>query len=527
MPALATKTNLEQLRKHLELAAFARIRIQAHQEDCPESDKETSEKVEAWKRAVIEYIAEALKQIRVLPELQALIPPLIDTELTQLRENLIAEGVRDPLVLWLSNDGDLILLDGHNRRNIIAEESLVFEVVTLPFDSRLEAKAWMLANQLGRRNLNALQRSVMLGDYYNATKATHGGDRKSSSVQNEPLKTRAEEIAEEHGVSKSSVKRAGKAAEGIERLEEHHPEAREKALTRTDINQSDLVGLASAPEEEVAAAAIALINDEPLPKTEPKPAIDPDDPQLDLIEFINGLDGGLGPELSIRTPEPESLDHRESVRKLMTSSLTDEHATPQDLFDALNAEFGFTLDVSATAENAKCARYFDKEVDALTQSWAPLDEQDGGPGFMNHPYSQHYAFLQKAFLTAMNGERTMVCLAKVDTRTKWWWDFCRFGQVRFLEGGLVFGGAESGAPFPNAVVIFPQDMATNPKYRPSTQYWDWAGKRQAKLSILSKANFHANKAIILDDTVFAPGPEGNWGRWQTEPVLYKGKSRFG
>ena len=35
------------------------------------------------------------------------------------------------------------------------------------------------------------------------------------------------------------------------------------------------------------------------------------------------------------------------------SSKTDLHATPQDFFDKLNAEFGFTLDVCATADNAK------------------------------------------------------------------------------------------------------------------------------------------------------------------------------
>lgn len=39
----------------------------------------------------------------------------------------------------------------------------------------------------------------------------------------------------------------------------------------------------------------------------------------------------------------------------VTSSATDEWATPQGEYDLLNREFGpFTLDVCATAENAKC-----------------------------------------------------------------------------------------------------------------------------------------------------------------------------
>jgi site-specific DNA-methyltransferase (adenine-specific) len=60
----------------------------------------------------------------------------------------------------------------------------------------------------------------------------------------------------------------------------------------------------------------------------------------------------------------------------MPQSLTDEWATPQDLFDELNREFGFTLDVCATPENAKCADYFTKEQNALDQVWGGglLDE---------------------------------------------------------------------------------------------------------------------------------------------------------
>ena len=36
------------------------------------------------------------------------------------------------------------------------------------------------------------------------------------------------------------------------------------------------------------------------------------------------------------------------------SSKTDIWATPQDLFDRLDAEFHFTLDPCSTHENAKC-----------------------------------------------------------------------------------------------------------------------------------------------------------------------------
>ena len=55
------------------------------------------------------------------------------------------------------------------------------------------------------------------------------------------------------------------------------------------------------------------------------------------------------------------------------SSKTDLHATPQDFFDRLNALWAFDLDVCATPENAKCARYFTKEQDGLAQEWGGAD----------------------------------------------------------------------------------------------------------------------------------------------------------
>ncbi len=44
-------------------------------------------------------------------------------------------------------------------------------------------------------------------------------------------------------------------------------------------------------------------------------------------------------------------------------------ATPQWLFDELNAEFNFTLDPSATPENAKCERFYTLADNGLIQNW--------------------------------------------------------------------------------------------------------------------------------------------------------------
>ena len=47
--------------------------------------------------------------------------------------------------------------------------------------------------------------------------------------------------------------------------------------------------------------------------------------------------------------------------------------TPQKLFDELDAEFHFTLDVAASDENHKCARYFTQSDDGLRQNgWTDM-----------------------------------------------------------------------------------------------------------------------------------------------------------
>ena len=64
------------------------------------------------------------------------------------------------------------------------------------------------------------------------------------------------------------------------------------------------------------------------------------------------------------------------------SSATEEWATPDDFFRALDAEFHFTLDPCSTDANAKCAKHYTKEQDGLAQDWT------GERVFCNPPYGR-------------------------------------------------------------------------------------------------------------------------------------------
>ena len=57
------------------------------------------------------------------------------------------------------------------------------------------------------------------------------------------------------------------------------------------------------------------------------------------------------------------------ITKGLFSSNTDMWATPQWLFDKLDEEFHFTVDVCAVVENAKCRTFFSPEMDGLSINW--------------------------------------------------------------------------------------------------------------------------------------------------------------
>jgi len=130
------------------------------------------------------------------------------------------------------------------------------------------------------------------------------------------------------------------------------------------------------------------------------------------------------------------------------SSKTDLWATPQDFFDKLNAEFGFTLDVCALPENAKCERYFTQLDNGLEQTWQ-------GICWMNPPYGREIGlWVRKAYESSLNGT-TVVCLLPARTDTSWWHTWVKDGaEVRFIRGRLKFGGSKNSAPFPSAVAVF-------------------------------------------------------------------------
>lgn len=132
--------------------------------------------------------------------------------------------------------------------------------------------------------------------------------------------------------------------------------------------------------------------------------------------------------------------------------------TPQYLFEALDKEFQFKIDLCAIGGNNNKTPMYAKDYFKFLAS-----DFKGCAGFMNPPYSEPLHFLQKAY--ADSKHMVIVCLIKADTSTKAWgvfWDYetnrAKPGvEVRFLPKRLKFerNGIPSShsANFPSAIVV--------------------------------------------------------------------------
>lgn len=124
-----------------------------------------------------------------------------------------------------------------------------------------------------------------------------------------------------------------------------------------------------------------------------------------------------------------------------------EWTTPRDLFDELDAEFHFNLDVASTDENALCVRHYTQSDDGLTKRW-------DGSVWCNPPYGRAIeAWMRKAAETDEGG--VVVCLVPARTDTNWWHEYAtKASEIRFIRGRLKFGNVGKPAPFPSAIVIY-------------------------------------------------------------------------
>jgi len=381
------------------------------------------------------------------PEFQSLIPPLAPEELAQLEANILADGCRDPLVVWLPNDTkceecggaidfankewrrndfdeaheeywtaqcqecdmdymeddlDHVLIDGHNRYAICTKHGLPFETVAKEFAGRAEARIWMRGNQMGRRNLNPGWR-IELNKGMKADLLVVGSKRHEATLPQ-------------------------KGEKGFRSVLSLNDKALEPVNTQKEI----------AKAAGVSTGQVAMA--EQIMKKAP-----------DLWEKVKA------DEVSISTAYKQINVH------VGHNSGENEWYTPSEYIEAARATMG-TIDCdpasSAKAnETVNAATYFDKEADGLTKEW-------DGNVWMNPPYAQPLMaqFAEAIAYKFESGEiNQAVALVNNATETAWFQRMARAScaicfptsRIKFIDQN----GKASGAPLQGQAVLYMGDNA--------------------------------------------------------------------
>jgi phage N-6-adenine-methyltransferase len=179
------------------------------------------------------------------------------------------------------------------------------------------------------------------------------------------------------------------------------------------------------------------------------------------------------------------------------SNKTVEWATPTAVFARLDSIFHFDLDVCATPENAKCAKFYTKADDGLAQNWT-------GTVWCNPPYGRGIGEWVRKAVEASEAGATVVMLLPARTNTVWWHAYATRGDVTFLCRGLRFNDGDVRAPFGSAIVVFSCD--TSGKKRHIRQCTECEG-------IFATSRAHASTC----------GPACRTARWRAAATDIAGK----
>jgi len=139
-------------------------------------------------------------------------------------------------------------------------------------------------------------------------------------------------------------------------------------------------------------------------------------------------------------------------------------STPQPVFDKLNDEFQFTIDLCADIANRKCDPFIYTEH-SLSVPWT-------GIGWLNPPYGEEiWKYLKKARESTKNGS-IIVAIVPGRTNAPWWhrW-IMQADEIRFVRKKMSFvsNDGKKGVPSWGAVIAV---YRPNSECKPQVSTWD-------------------------------------------------------
>ena len=342
-------------------------------------------------------------------EFRDLIPPLTDDEYKQLEENILRDGIQDPLKVW---NGTLI--DGHNRYEIARRHNLEFKTAEMQFDDRNDVIIWIIKNQFGRRNLSAYDRSLLalkLKPAIAAKAKERQGERTDLNIpqtfaesqtvapqeqkKNELDRETNAQIAEQAGVSRETIRK-------VERIEQQATPEIKAALKSGDLS-------INAAYEGIKSGAV-------------------------------------------------TVEEVKQVKKIpiQQNSGNNERYTPKEYIDAAREVLG-TIDLDPASselanETVQATKFYTAEDDGLAHEWH-------GNIWLNPPYAKDLLpkFAEKFAVSNFNQAIVLVHNA---TETRWFLNFISKASAVVFPTGRVdckTPGENRNTPLQGSAIIYSGD----------------------------------------------------------------------
>lgn len=216
---------------------------------------------------------EELEKLRIDSEFEKLLAPLSDKEFSQLENNILLDGCREPLTIWHKT-----ILDGHNRYRICTKHRIPFSVKKVSLKNREEAIAWICTNQLGRRNISEGVRKYLIGKKYEMEKllgahnAAGNNQYKRKEVGSKMLteppqrydpsaqRTR-ERIGSEYHISHATVSKYSTYSQALDHIAKIVPDLVPEILSgRIKVSHEHLIVLSRMQKSDLIRAANELLN---------------------------------------------------------------------------------------------------------------------------------------------------------------------------------------------------------------------------------------------------------------------------
>jgi len=336
-----------------------------------------------------------MSPLMIDPEFESLIMPLKPDEYAELEKSILEEGCRDPITTWKG-----AIVDGHNRYTICRKHSLEFKTVERDFESRDDAKVWMIRNQIGRRNLNDYERSRL-------------------ALKMKPLISK---------VAKENQKRSGgavpqKSAEPVETRKEL---AKIADVSHDTISKVEFIET-NADEETKEAVRSGKVS-------------------------INAAATYLRVQEKIKPTAP-----------LFTSD-SNEWYTPPEIVSSVLEVFGeVDLDPCSNSHvnpNIPAKRHFTKDDDGLSKSWGGKVYMNPPYG---RDVRQWVEKIYSEFKDGNVSEAIVLVAGRIDTQwfnilAKAGFIWCA------IEGRLCFSNCENNAPFPSVVFFMSSDQGREQEF---------------------------------------------------------------